>query len=128
MGNKITPLRNQEGNLKSKISEKESLIFHGTSILETIERLRDIPHQHPPNIPPINEENVETTISKLPSRNAPGPEDISKELIKLEQNLQTPLLINLYNLCLKQRTHPKKIERSPHSNNKEGSQRQLYQL
>ncbi|MBW0472116.1 hypothetical protein O181_011831 [Austropuccinia psidii MF-1] len=39
----ITPLRNREGNQTSDFTEKASLLFHGTSVVETTADLGDIP-------------------------------------------------------------------------------------
>ncbi|MBW0471917.1 hypothetical protein O181_011632 [Austropuccinia psidii MF-1] len=56
--------------------------------------------------PPVTMDEIKTTISMPPNKKAPGPDGIPNELIKIAQALLTPILKNLYNLCLKQGTYP----------------------
>ncbi|MBW0469147.1 hypothetical protein O181_008862 [Austropuccinia psidii MF-1] len=102
----ISSLRNQEGNLTSDITKKATLLFHGASTVETTANLNDIPHQHQPvlpiDFPPVTENEVANAITSLPNKKAPGPNGIPNELIKLSKTLLTPILTDLYNLCLEQ--------------------------
>ncbi|MBW0516042.1 hypothetical protein O181_055757 [Austropuccinia psidii MF-1] len=108
----IIPLKNQEGNLISNIAEKASLLFHGTSTVETMANLDDIPQQQHPTLPPtflpITEDEVVNTIASLPNKKAPGPDGIPNELIKLSNLILTQPLTDLYNLCLRQGHYPEK--------------------
>ncbi|MBW0482641.1 hypothetical protein O181_022356 [Austropuccinia psidii MF-1] len=106
----ITPLKDNDGNLTSDIKTKASLLFHGTSLTETLASLHDIPSQQPPRLPPefppITEDEILGTISTLPNKKAPGPDGIPNELIKTAETLLTPHLTHLFNACLKQGRFP----------------------
>ncbi|MBW0503238.1 hypothetical protein O181_042953 [Austropuccinia psidii MF-1] len=108
----ITSLKDQEGNLTLGITKKTTLLFRGTSIVETTADLDDIPDQQQPNLPfyfpPITKNEVMNAITSLPNRKALGPDGIPNELIKLSKSLLTPILADLYNLCLKQGQYPKR--------------------
>ncbi|MBW0461209.1 hypothetical protein O181_000924 [Austropuccinia psidii MF-1] len=109
-GEIITSLRNKEGNLTSYITEKPSLMFYGTSIVENASDLNDTPHQQQPilpaNFPQVTEDKTANTISGLPNRKAPGPDGIPNELIKLSKPLFIPIPTSLYNLCFTQGQYP----------------------
>ncbi|MBW0479977.1 hypothetical protein O181_019692 [Austropuccinia psidii MF-1] len=113
---KITPLRDQEGNLTSNIIKKSSLLFNGTLLVETPASLNDIPHQQPPNLlpdfPPITRDEVTNAISTLPNRKAPGPDGIPNKLIKLSTTHLAPILTDLFNCCLRQGQYPSKWKES----------------
>ncbi|MBW0521937.1 hypothetical protein O181_061652 [Austropuccinia psidii MF-1] len=106
----ITPLKDNNGNLTSDITTKASLLFHGTSLIETLASLHDIPNQQPPRLPPefppVTDEEVSGTISTLPNKKAPGPDGIPNELIKIAEPLLTPHLTHLFNACLRQGRFP----------------------
>ncbi|MBW0521294.1 hypothetical protein O181_061009 [Austropuccinia psidii MF-1] len=107
----ITSLRNQDGNLIMDITEKVSLLFYGTSTVETTSNLDDIPQQQQPTLPPdfpsVTENEVINAIASLPKRKSSGPDGIPNKLIKVSKLLLTPKLTNLYNLCLKQGQYPR---------------------
>ncbi|MBW0468738.1 hypothetical protein O181_008453 [Austropuccinia psidii MF-1] len=105
----IASLRNQEVNLTSDIKEKELLLFYGTSLVETVASLDDIPQWQesiPFNFPQVTEDKVVNEIAELPNKKAPGPDGIPNKLIKLSKMLLTPTLTTLYNLCFKQGRYP----------------------
>ncbi|MBW0517154.1 hypothetical protein O181_056869 [Austropuccinia psidii MF-1] len=106
----ITPLKDNNGNLTSDIKTKASILFHGTSLIETAASLHDIPNQRPPRLPlefpPVTDEEVSGTISTLPNKKAPGPDGIPNELIKIAETLLTPHLTHLFNACLRQGRFP----------------------
>ncbi|MBW0551783.1 hypothetical protein O181_091498 [Austropuccinia psidii MF-1] len=102
----ITSLQNQEASIISDITEKSSLLFYGTSIVETTANLKDIPHQQPPDSPPITRDEVANAISTLPNRKAPGPDGIPNKLIKLSTAHGTPILTDLYNCFLRPGEYP----------------------
>ncbi|MBW0529288.1 hypothetical protein O181_069003 [Austropuccinia psidii MF-1] len=64
----ITSLRNQEGNLKLENTEKVSLLFYGTLIVEIEEDLNNISHQQKPILPasfiqyPVEWKEAQTAI------------------------------------------------------------------
>ncbi|MBW0491126.1 hypothetical protein O181_030841 [Austropuccinia psidii MF-1] len=106
----ITLLRSREGNLTLYVTEKSSLLFHGTSVVEATVDLGDIPRNQLPTLtlsfPLITKDEIEKTILELPNKKALELDGIYNKLIKLSKPLLNMHLLYLYNLCLKQGRYP----------------------
>lgn len=56
---------------------------------------------------PITIEELTTTINNSPNSKAPGPNNISNEMLKKAGTIFHHTLLNLFNKCLKEQTIPK---------------------
>ncbi|MBW0528316.1 hypothetical protein O181_068031 [Austropuccinia psidii MF-1] len=109
--NKISTLKDSEGNLATKMTEKANTLSEGTSHIPTDADLSNIPPlpapPDPQPFPPIAEDKVVRAINKLPGKKAAGPDRIPNELLKIANKTLTPYLSPLFNACLQKHHFPK---------------------
>jgi hypothetical protein len=101
--NTVSPLLNQNNELKSNKEEQDQLLFKGTSDNPIEANTNNIqpPSLNPPfSFPIITPTKINHIISNLPKKKAKGYDDISNEAIKWGQNILSDILIKLFNACL----------------------------
>ena len=54
----------------------------------------------------ITVEEITNTIDKSKNKSAPGRDKISNKLLKLIKPALTPILLKLYNICIRKGYHP----------------------
>ncbi|MBW0473119.1 hypothetical protein O181_012834 [Austropuccinia psidii MF-1] len=99
----ILPLRDKEGNLTSENKLKAQILFEGTSVIQNQEDTSDINPRNlntPSIFPPITTHKLTRALDELPKKEAPGPDKIPNELLKIISTCLTPYLKEVFNGCL----------------------------
>lgn len=81
----VAPLYREDRSIATDKEEQEELLFFATSVALTDCNLTDIRQEPIPprgSFPTVPPHEVETIISKLPSKKAKGPDNVLNELIK----------------------------------------------
>lgn len=103
--NSRAPLYRQDGTLATDKNEQAESLFQGTSVVQNMCDETDIIVPQIPTTchihPPITQHEIETILSKIPSKRASGGDGITTEILKLPKSLLIPTLLTLFNACLK---------------------------
>lgn len=103
--NTVAPLYRQDRTLATDKAEQAALLFQGTSV---VKNTCDVSDTSPPPMlrteaehPPVTDYEIEEILSKLPAKRAVGGDGTSNEVLKLAKSILTPILVQVFNACLK---------------------------
>lgn len=109
--NAIAPLYEQDRSLATDKSEQVALLFQGTSVVRNMcitsdiysSQLQAIEAEHPL----VTEHKLEEILRLLLAKRAKGGDGTSNEVLKLAKSLLIPVLIPVFNVCLKHGYFPR---------------------
>lgn len=103
--NAVAPLYRPDRTLATDKDEQARLLFEGTSKVQSICDLSDIPntqeYRDKYDHPPVTEHEIEEVLCRLPTKRATGDDGILNEILKLAKSILLPHLLLLFNSCLK---------------------------
>lgn len=109
--NAIAPLYRQDLSLATDKPEQAALLFQGTSVVRNTCIISDIIPPQNQNLevdhPLITDHELDEVLRRLPTKRAKGGDDISNDVLKLAKSLLIPILVPIFNACLKFGYFPK---------------------